>query len=141
MTVPAAFQRCMENCLKGLRDICILYLDQAIVFSKSFQAHGEDLRTVLHPLRQHGIKLNPSKCELFKLEVRYLGCIQSAGGNKMDPADIMAVRALKKTTMHCWGAKGYFGSLELLRHFSCIAGPLYNLMKCSRPQICSRLTV
>lgn len=67
----------MENCLKG-------------------KAQGEDLRTVLHPLRQYGIKLNPSKCELFKLEVRYLECIPSAGGSKMDPADTIAVRALKE---------------------------------------------
>lgn len=133
MNPPAAFQRCMECCLEGLRDeICIPYLDNTIVFSKSFLAHVEDVRTVLRRLRQHGVKLKPSKCELFKSEVRYLGRIVSAEGSKIDPANTIAVRALKEKRPRTVGeVRAIMGLLsyyrQFIRDFAQIAGPLYNL--------------
>jgi hypothetical protein len=55
---PASFQCCMEGCLEGLRgEICIPYLDDIIVFSKSFEEHIDHVRTVLQCLRAHGVKL------------------------------------------------------------------------------------
>ena len=45
---PANFQRFMENCLGHLRDtICIPYLEDAIVFSKTFKKHVHHLQKVL----------------------------------------------------------------------------------------------
>lgn len=89
---PACFQRFMEKCLDGLRDdICMPYLDDVIVFSKTFDEHIEHLRTVLQRLQSHGVKLKPKKCELFRREVKYLGRIVSEHGYRPDPDKVEAM--------------------------------------------------
>lgn len=89
---PVEFQTYMENCLQGLRDnICIPYLDDIIVFSKTFNEDVENIQA-------HGIKLKAKKCKLFKREVNYLGRIISADGYHVDPSNTPAVlsQRLKK---------------------------------------------
>uniref|UniRef100_A0AAV2MPQ2 ribonuclease H n=1 Tax=Knipowitschia caucasica TaxID=637954 RepID=A0AAV2MPQ2_KNICA len=94
---PAAFQRSMEEMLNTLRDdCCIPYLDDILCYSTDFAEHVEALRKVLRALQQHGVKLRPTKCELFKAEVRYVGRLVSADGVRVDPKDIEAVKSLSQ---------------------------------------------
>ena len=70
MNGPAAFQRYMESCLGELRDkIAIPYIDDIIVYSKTFSDHIDHIRQVLCCLRKHGIKLKATKCKLFHHQV------------------------------------------------------------------------
>lgn len=73
-SAPAEFQRSMEDCLAGLRDVkCQPYLNDSLVHSSSFKDHVNHIQEVLKPYQKHGVKLTPHKCEVFKRKVRFLG--------------------------------------------------------------------
>ena len=72
----ATFQRLMEQVLHGLHwKKLLLYLDDIAVISTDLHSHIQRLAKVLERLRKAGLKLKPSKCELFKEKVGYLGHI------------------------------------------------------------------
>ena len=71
---PATFQRLMETCLGDLNlHWCIIYLDDIVIFSKDLASHLERLKAVFRKLEEAGLKLKPSKCELFQRQLAYLG--------------------------------------------------------------------
>ena len=67
------FQRLMQNCLGKLNfTYCLIYLDDVIVFSETPEEHLQRMQVVFYRLCKHGLKLKPSKCEVFKPEINYL---------------------------------------------------------------------
>ena len=67
---PPTFQRLMLNCLGELNlTYCLIYLDDVIIFSQTEEEHLERMRVVFDHLREHGLKLKPSKCDVFKTEI------------------------------------------------------------------------
>lgn len=128
----------MENCLGDLRDtVCVPYLDDIIIFSATFEEHLEHTRKVLQRLQEHGVKLKPRKCELFKRKVKFLGRVESEEGYTLDPSSIKLVLALKdsppKTVNEVRKLMGFLNYYRrYVKNFSIINKPIYDLVKTPR---------
>ena len=82
---PATFQRLMESCLGEMcLNWCIIYLDDIFVFSRMPEEHIHILKAVISKLRAAGLKLKPTKCDLFKQQINYLGHVVSKEGVSTD---------------------------------------------------------
>ena len=68
-----AFQRLMQSCLGELNlTYCLICLDDVVVFSEVPGEHLWRVRVVFDCLREHGLRLRPSGCEVFGSEIDYL---------------------------------------------------------------------
>ena len=80
---PAMFQRLMQNCLGELNlTYCLIYLDDVIVFSKTPEEHLQRMHVIFDRLCEHGLKLKPTRCDLFRMELIYLAHHVSKDGVK-----------------------------------------------------------
>ena len=87
-TATATFQRTMEIALAGLQwTSCLIYLDDVVVFGRTFDEHLCRLDAVLSRIARAGLKLKPSKCHFFQKEVTFLGHVVSADGVRPDPGN------------------------------------------------------
>ena len=138
---PGCFQRYMERCVEGLRDtICVPYLDDLIVFSPDFNSHLNHLRQVFERLRNHGIKLKPKKCDMFKNEVNYLGHVVSEEGYRTDDSNIKVINALKEFVPKTVGdVRRVLGLLnyyrKYIKNFAQIAKPLFELTQKAKEDV------
>ena len=129
---PAMFQCLIESCLGDNHlKYCIIYLDDIIIFSKTPEDHIVRLRKVFKKLDEARLWLKPSKCELFKDRLEYLGHIVSSQGIETNPKKIKAIidwPQPKNITQVCsfLGFCNYYW--KFIKNYAQIAKPLYLLI-------------
>ena len=128
---PATFQRLMETCLGDLNlHWCIIYLDDIVIFSKDLASHLKRLETIFWKLEEAGLKLKPSKCELFQRQLAYLGHVISAKGVATDEGKIKAIKNWSTPTnvAEVWSFLGFTGYYQrFIPKFMQVARPLHEL--------------
>ena len=130
---PATFQRLVECVLAGLTyEQCLIYLDDIVVFSVTFDKHLERLKMVFHHLAEAGLKLKPNKCHFAKSEIRYLGHIVSRQGIQADPDKTSAMISFPvpsdiKELRQFLGLTNYYR--RFIKGYSSIAEPLHKLTR------------
>jgi len=130
---PATFCRAMNRVFADLLWlICIVYLDDIIVFADTQAELLQRLDVVLTRLAQHHFKVKPSKCVFFRKEIQFLGQIVSSSGIAPCPDKLQAIRDwptpryLKEVRAFYCTASDY---RRFVRNFAKIAEPLSHLFQ------------
>jgi transposase InsO family protein len=136
---PATFERLMENVLRGLQwEKCLLYLDDILIFGRTFEETLESLKQVITRLEHANLKIKPSKCYLMQSELQFLGHIFSQEGIHPLSDKLLTVQSwpnlaavptskLRTEVKRFLGLVGYYR--RFIRNMSSIAAPLYRLTK------------
>ena len=128
---PSTYQRLMSIVLRGLISrICLAYFDDELVFSRRVTKHLDDLRAVFIRILGAGLKLKPSKCQLFRDEELYLGHIINASGvsrdfSKLRVLSTWPVPATVRDVQSFLGFVNFFG--DYIACSTRLTAPLYAL--------------
>jgi transposase InsO family protein len=89
---PATYCRLVQMVLQGIpQSMALAYVDDTVVHSPTLDKHFIALEKVFLAHRGAGLKLQPSKCQLFKEEIEYLGHMIDSNGIRPVPEYIKAV--------------------------------------------------
>jgi len=130
---PATFQHVMNSVLASvLRKFVVVFIDDVLIYSKTWQDHLNHIKQVFQLLQHHQFKVKLSKCSFAKTELAYLGHIISAKGVATDPSKIATVRdwptpSSVKEVRSFLGLAGYYR--KYVQGFGAICKPLTNLLK------------
>jgi hypothetical protein len=70
----------------------VVYLDDILIYNKTWVEHLQHIQQVLHTLRQHKLYANLEKCSFDMERVHYLGYIIDKHDIHVDPAKIQVIR-------------------------------------------------
>ncbi|XP_069502965.1 uncharacterized protein [Ambystoma mexicanum] len=129
---PATFQRLMNHLIKGHEGYVGAYLDDIIVYSKTWQEHMIHLRKLLVTLKEAGLHVNPKKTHIAEFHTKYLGYYVGQGIIRPQEEKVKAIKELKfpenpKQIRAFLGFVGYYR--RFIPHFSTLATPLTNLLR------------
>lgn len=89
----ATFQHLMNDIFRPfLRKFVLVFFDDILIYSKSWQEHLCHLQEVFKVLQHYQLYLKRSKCSLGQRSVEYLGHIVFANGVAADPSKLQAIQ-------------------------------------------------
>ena len=132
----ATFQRLMAQALtsvtKKYGNLIMCYADDVGIATPTLEDHIERLEEVLSCMKQAGLKCKPSKCEILRDSIKYLGRLVDKHGVRPDPEAVEAVltwKAPKTDTqlMSFLGFANYYR--EFIKGYADKIYPMQRLMR------------
>lgn len=129
---PSTFQRVMDYVLRKHKEYCLVYVDDIIIFSASFEEHLIHLQAVFDSLMEAHLIVKTSKCKIGQNEVKFLGYLISAHIIRPDKGKVEAVMnfPIPKRVVELQSFVGLVGYYRrFIPQMATIAAPLYKLFK------------
>ena len=111
---------------------CLVYIDNIVIYSKSYEDHIDHLDKVLQAIAAANITLSPSKCHMFYSSILLLGHKVSRLGLSTHAEKVQAVMDLARPTKMSQlqtflGMVIYFSAF--IPFYAAIAAPLFQLLR------------
>lgn len=128
---PAIFQQQINKVVRQSYGKFV-YIDDIIIATRDIESHEVELLELAERLRKANLKLSPTKCQLFREAVPFLGHVISPLGISPDPAKVSCVENFPtpksvKNIEQFLGLCGYYR--KYIPRFSRVAKPLTSLLK------------
>jgi hypothetical protein len=129
---PVTFQKLMARVLTGLLGRYVhVYLDDIIVYSRSYEEHVTHLRQVFERLREYGLRCANAKCRFGVQELPYLGHVIGSECNRPQESPLRQIQdasipRTKKQLQRFLGLANWVR--EYVPRFAEIAAPLTDLL-------------
>src|SRR5438045_7209189 len=125
---PATFQRIMNKVLgDSIHKYVMVYFDDVIIYSKSFEEHLRHIEDVLNRIRRVNLRLKVKKCHFGASELQFLKHVVGKDGVKPNPEKVEKIEnyPIPRNIRELRGALGLFSYYQ---HFI-ENDPLYELLK------------
>jgi transposase InsO family protein len=144
VNAPATFQRALDMIVAGVKwKYALVYLDDVIIYSRSFNEHLTHVSHVLELLKEAGISLKLKKCAFFKTEVEYLGHVITPGKLHVSNKNVVALEQAHHPRTRT-ELRSFLGMCNVYRkfvpQFAKLAAPLTELLKKGQPDTFDHLT-
>uniref|UniRef100_A0A3B3BWV7 Gypsy retrotransposon integrase-like protein 1 n=1 Tax=Oryzias melastigma TaxID=30732 RepID=A0A3B3BWV7_ORYME len=130
---PSVFQAFVNDVFRDmLNRFVIVYIDDILIYSSSFEEHVLHVRQVLQRLIKNNLYVKGEKCQFHTTSVSFLGYVISPQGVAMDQGKVEAVLKWPQPTtvkelQRFLGFANFYR--RFIRGFSIVAAPLTSLLK------------
>ena len=130
------FQRLMAQALTGVTkkygNLLMCYVDDVVIATPTLEDHIDRLDEVFGCMKRAGLKCKPSKCEILRDSIKYLGRMVDRHGVRPDPEAVEAVLTWKaprtdKQLMSFLGFANYYR--EFIKGYADKVYPMQKLMR------------
>ena len=126
------FQRLMDQVLAPVKEFTGAYIDDILIYSKTWEEHVKHIQEVLKEIERAGLKVNPKKCKIARKGVQFLGFHVEGGkiqpvSDKVNKVVSWEVPKNKKEVQQFLGLAGYYR--QFVPNFAEVAATLTDLTK------------